>query len=190
MDTDYFNLSCRKQLENFHLRSYFNSIAKSNTKSVEKKMKFVRKLLFVLLMCGLLLPVYAAKKSDKKQAKATSIECPNCGKKVKLDKKKDKKKKKKSKKKSKKDKKNKKGQSAENAKTEKQGEPTKITCPKCKKDIPLPGAKKAEDKKDSKEEDKTADSAENTPADAEDTGTENTGAEAGNTGAETENTGE
>ena len=56
-------------------------------------MKFVRKLLFVLLMCGLLLPVYAAKKSDKKQAKATSIECPNCGKKVKLDKKKDKKKK-------------------------------------------------------------------------------------------------
>ena len=64
----------------------------------------------------------------------------------------------------------------------KQEEPAKITCPKCKKDIPLPGAKKAEDKKNAKQEGENADSAEKTPADAE-----NTGADAENTGNETGN---
>lgn len=108
-------------------------------------MKFVRKLLLVLLLCGIVIPAYSAPAKEKKDKLPSSLECPGCDKKVKLDNKKDKKKKKSKKKKDKK----KKGKEAKNEKAEK---PVKIICPKCKKEIPIPGQEKPakEDKPEKK----------------------------------------
>ena len=50
-------------------------------------MKFVRKLLLVLLLCGIVIPAYSAPAKEKKTELPSSLECPGCGKKVKLDKK-------------------------------------------------------------------------------------------------------
>lgn len=107
-------------------------------------MKFVKKLLMVLLIGAFILPVYSAPKKEKEEKKPTSIECPNCGKKVKLDNKKKSKKKKSKKKKNKKKKgkKNKDAKEVQKAGEKKPAEPASIKCPKCKKDIPLPGAEK------------------------------------------------
>ena len=135
-------------------------------------MKFVRKLLLVLLVCGIVIPAYSAPAKEKKTELPSSLECPGCGKKVKLNKKKDKKSSKK-KKKSKKSKKDKKKKDKEVKKADK---PVKIICPKCKKEIPIPGQEKpaAEEKPEKKtdapetpETPETPDTPEDQPADQE-----------------------
>ena len=130
-------------------------------------MKFVRKLLLVLLLCGIVIPAYSAPAKEKKTELPSSLECPGCGKKVKLDKKD-----KKNKKKKKKDKKNKQ-KKGKDEKKEKADKPTKIICPKCKKEIPIPGQEKPapeekpEKKADAPETPETPETPEDQPADQE-----------------------
>ena len=123
-------------------------------------MKLLRKMLLVLLFLSLVLPASAAPETEKAKENAlpSEMQCPECKKKINLEKelkkiKKNLKNKKKSKKKKKKDKKKNKDKDAEkNADTKAQEEnksalPKSIKCPKCKKAVKLPlpeNEKKAE----------------------------------------------
>lgn len=130
-------------------------------------MKFVRKLLFVLLCCGLMMPLYSAPKKSEKETK-NEIKCPNCGKKIKLDKlKKDSKKKKKKSKKNKKKKKDKdnKAKDKQDKAADKPAVPAKLNCPKCKKAFPNPEADKANGTDKAEQDKASPDSASEAPAD-------------------------
>ena len=109
-------------------------------------MKLFRKMLLVVLFMGIMLPAYSAPEKEKKEKKQTDIKCPECGRKVDLErelKKLEKANKKKNKKKKKKDKKKDKGKDKDKNKDNKEDKGKKdaaikaIKCPKCKKNIPL-----------------------------------------------------
>ena len=115
-------------------------------------MKLFRKMLLVVLFMGIMLPAYSAPEKEKKEKNQTDIKCPECGRKVDLErelkklakanKKKNKKKKKKDKKKDKDKDKNK---DNKEDKGKKDAAIKAIKCPKCKKNIPL--TQPANDKK-------------------------------------------
>ena len=110
-------------------------------------MKLLRKMLLVLLFLSLVLPVSAAPETEKAKENAlpTEMQCPECKKKINLEKelkkiKKNMKNKKKSKKKKKKDKK-KDAEKAADSKAQEENKsalPKSIKCPKCKKAVKLP----------------------------------------------------
>ena len=109
-------------------------------------MKLFRKMLLIVLFMGIMLPAYSAPEKEKKEKNQTDIKCPECGRKVDLErelKKLAKANKKKNKKKKKKDKKKDKDKDKDKNKDNKEDKGKKdavikaIKCPKCKKNIPL-----------------------------------------------------